>query len=457
MPINIMLSLAFFFGWLISFPFNGPTLFSLAEIIDINPIYSGLVFMIFHALGLLLTGLFKKNHSESKKWMVLSVGVCILISALLRFLTMQPWWTLLTAGLGLVSGFFIINWSHLYTNEVSGSVRMKFMAGTMIGAYLVYMTINLSAALGKPDILYIEALGSLVLSLWFTMQCDYSSTLQKQKRELKVPKSLMLLLCVLVLVLFINGGLMYGIIFPTFKGYDLLTRLLREPTYILTLAVVLILGGSRIKGTLPIYFGCALLGFAFTAFKLLQTSINGLILTEVFFQSGMAMLDLFLWFILAEIAYVYGKPGLIFGLGLTANVLAVFIGGWTGELLLNNVQDIYSVTAVYAWGTISTVLFLAPFLTERLERDLAGKISRSLSDAEKTEFDLEVIPNNQNLTAKERELIHLTLDGMTNKEIAAQMGITENTVKTHLKHIYAKTGILNKNQLLAMFLNTFSQ
>jgi DNA-binding CsgD family transcriptional regulator len=70
---------------------------------------------------------------------------------------------------------------------------------------------------------------------------------------------------------------------------------------------------------------------------------------------------------------------------------------------------------------------------------------------------LEIIPNNQNLTAKERELIHLTLDGMTNKEIAVQMGITENTVKTHLKHIYAKTGILNKNQLLAMFLNTFSQ
>jgi DNA-binding CsgD family transcriptional regulator len=451
-----MLSLSFFFGWLLSFPFNGPALFSLAGIIDINPIFSGFVFMIFHALGLLLTGLLKKNQSDSKKWMVLSVWVCILISVLLRFFTMQPWWTLLIAGLGLVSGLFIINWSHLYTNEVSSPVRLKFMAGTMVGAYLVYMTVNLSSALGKPDILYIEALGSLVLSLWFTLQCDYSFTLEKRPKEIKVPKLLMMLLCVIVLVLFINGGLMYGIIFPTFTGYDYLARLFREPAYIITLLIVWFFA-SRIRRTLPIYFGCALLGFAFIIFKLFQTSMAGFILTEVFFQSGMAMLDLFLWFILAEIAYVYGRPGLIFGLGLTANVLAVFIGGWTGELLLNNVQDIYSVTAVYAWGTISTVLFLAPFLTERLDRDLAGKISKSLTDAEKTEFDLEIIPNNQNLTAKERELIHLTLDGMTNKEIAVQMGITENTVKTHLKHIYAKTGILNKNQLLAMFLNTFSQ
>lgn len=456
MPINIMLSLSFFFGWLLSFPFNGPALFSLAEIIDINPIFTGLVFMIFHALGLLLTGLLKKNYSNTKRSIAVSVGISIFLNVLLRFFTVELLWILIMAGLGLVSGFYIINWGHLYTNEVSNSARLKFMAGTMVGAYLVYMTINLSSVLGNPNILYIEALGSLVLSLWFTLQCDYSFTLEKRQKELKVPKTLMMLLCVIVLVLFINGGLMYGIIFPTFTGYDLFTRLLREPTYIMTLIVVMAFAG-RIKKTLPIYFGCALMGFAFIAFKMFQTSMTGFILTEVFFQSGMAMLDLFLWFILAEIAYVYGKPGIIFGLGLTANVLAVFIGGWTGELLLNNVQDIYSVTAVYAWGTISTVLFLAPFLTERLDRDLAGKISKSLTDAEKTEFDLEIIPNNQNLTAKERELIHLTLDGMTNKEIAAQMGITENTVKTHLKHIYAKTGILNKNQLLAMFLNTFSQ
>ncbi len=456
MPINIMLSLSFFFGWLLSFPFNGPALFALAEIEEINPVFLGLVFMLFHALGLLLTGLLRKNYSNSKKTMIGCVGISILLTVSLRFFTAQSLWIIIMAGLGVVSGFYIINWGHLYTNGVSNSIRLKFMAGTMIGAYLVYMTVNLSSEYGNPNILFYEALGSLVFSLWFTARCDFSSISEKPQKEYQVPKSLMMLLCVMVLVLFINGGLMYGIIFPTFTGYALFTRLLREPTYILTLAAVLVLAGGT-KRTIPIYFGCALLGFAFTAFKLFQTSMTGFILTEVFFQSGMALLDLFLWFILAEIAYVYGRPGLIFGLGLTANVLAVFIGGWTGELLLKNVSDVYGVTAVYSWGTISTVLFLAPFLTERLERDLAGKISRSLSDAEKTEFDLEVIPNNNSLTAKEREIIHLMLDGMTNKEIAAEMGITENTVKTHLKHVYAKTGILNRNQLLAMFLNTFAQ
>ena len=118
MPINIMLSLSFFFGWLLSFPFNGPALFALAEIEDINPVFSGLVFMLFHALGLLLTGLFKKNHSNNKKVMVVSVGISIFLTILLRFYTAQPLWIIIMAGLGEVSGFYILYWKHLYTNGV---------------------------------------------------------------------------------------------------------------------------------------------------------------------------------------------------------------------------------------------------------------------------------------------------------------------------------------------------
>jgi len=44
----------------------------------------------------------------------------------------------------------------------------------------------------------------------------------------------------------------------------------------------------------------------------------------------------------------------------------------------------------------------------------------------------------ESLTDREREVIRWTANGMTNKEIANQLGISDHTVKTHLSHIFGK-------------------
>lgn len=43
------------------------------------------------------------------------------------------------------------------------------------------------------------------------------------------------------------------------------------------------------------------------------------------------------------------------------------------------------------------------------------------------------------LSAREKEIVRLMMDGHTNKEIAAHLFISENTVETHRKNIYRKT------------------
>jgi DNA-binding CsgD family transcriptional regulator len=40
---------------------------------------------------------------------------------------------------------------------------------------------------------------------------------------------------------------------------------------------------------------------------------------------------------------------------------------------------------------------------------------------------------NVRLTQREREIVKLIAEGKTNKEIAAQLNMSEQTVKTHLK------------------------
>ena len=47
------------------------------------------------------------------------------------------------------------------------------------------------------------------------------------------------------------------------------------------------------------------------------------------------------------------------------------------------------------------------------------------------------------LTERESELLSLLSTGMTNRELGGHLYISENTVKTQLRHLYAKLGVRN--------------
>jgi len=55
------------------------------------------------------------------------------------------------------------------------------------------------------------------------------------------------------------------------------------------------------------------------------------------------------------------------------------------------------------------------------------------------------------LTPRERELLAVLADGWTNLQIAARTGISENTVKYHLKNLYDKLGVRNRAMAVALF------
>lgn len=53
------------------------------------------------------------------------------------------------------------------------------------------------------------------------------------------------------------------------------------------------------------------------------------------------------------------------------------------------------------------------------------------------------------LTQREREVLELVVTGATNREIAAALYISENTVNFHMKHILAKLHLKNRAQAVA--------
>lgn len=48
------------------------------------------------------------------------------------------------------------------------------------------------------------------------------------------------------------------------------------------------------------------------------------------------------------------------------------------------------------------------------------------------------------LTPRESEVLQQLANGLTNKQIAYALGISENTVKYHISSIYAKLGVMNR-------------
>ena len=65
------------------------------------------------------------------------------------------------------------------------------------------------------------------------------------------------------------------------------------------------------------------------------------------------------------------------------------------------------------------------------------------------QIDLVQWSNEFQLTTRERETVQLLLRGLTSKEIAQEMNISPNTVKSFLKLVMAKVGVSNRTGLVA--------
>jgi cytidine deaminase len=61
------------------------------------------------------------------------------------------------------------------------------------------------------------------------------------------------------------------------------------------------------------------------------------------------------------------------------------------------------------------------------------------------------IPQNTNLSPREQGIYHLLITGKTAKEIASALHISNATVNFHIKNVYKRLGIKNRNQLFTKY------
>lgn len=124
-----------------------------------------------------------------------------------------------------------------------------------------------------------------------------------------------------------------------------------------------------------------------------------------------------------------------------AEAFASLQAGASGFLLKNVPPEelLASIRAVYNGDAV-----VAPRVTRRLLDRFAGQfVAPAAPDRRLDE-----------LTAREREVVLLVAQGLTNLEIAERLSITEATVKAHVGRVLTKLGLRDRVQIVVMAYET---
>lgn len=133
---------------------------------------------------------------------------------------------------------------------------------------------------------------------------------------------------------------------------------------------------------------------------------------------------------------------------------------WFIEQIINTDFEVLSVSYI-----VSELLLLFIYSMLRDHRELNKNLEKVTAEAEKKAQTVNVKEKEQKytaeeiekaissleitekLTSREEEVLRLTLSGQKRKAVADALGVSENTVKTHLSHIFAKLGVSSKKEL----------
>jgi DNA-binding NarL/FixJ family response regulator len=124
--------------------------------------------------------------------------------------------------------------------------------------------------------------------------------------------------------------------------------------------------------------------------------------------------------------------------------------GWTMKLVFVTSHKEYALPAfdVYAYDYI-----VKPISQERLQGTIDRVLSEEKAKGEEvvgTTATLMIPTTVKSVTKREIDVLQLMSNGLTNREIAAALHLTEGTIKNHIVNIFSKLHVTNRVQAIAL-------
>ena len=447
---------SFSFAYLLSFLFEGQVLYGVIDKFGAQTNRYILFAIISHFVGLFSCGYFIQSQRMAKYTMIGAMAVCLLFT-LPFFFTPSVFWLVGLVFAGYISGCAVAAWGYYLKKFTPKNERLKSCADVLIFSNIIMIAINLVAGSGFPFVGLALSMLCLVIGavlIWLLPVDAAQATLQddgnKLPSKLKRP---MLVLFLFVAVITVNSGLMYQVINPAFEHLTGLVSWYWAVPYIIALAFMRNLP-LKAKRPLFLYVGMGMIMTAFIAFMLLGRSAMDYIIVDTLMLGACGIFDLFWWSIIGEMLDYTERPAKVFGIGLSANVFGVLCGGALGMLMTSENLPEAEVT-VLALTVVCVTLVILPLLNRQLIMLLKSHAYLTAYDRMDERQQETIIRQTKildPLTEREEEVLQLILLGRANKEIAASLFITENTVKTHVRNIFSKYDVASRAELISTLL-----
>ncbi len=454
-----ILVFALFFSWLLAFPFEGQVLYALADKwgVEVSQMIFGSI--TAHFLGLFSCGYLIKTMKAAKWLMQFSILFCITGCFVFFFAPSVLWYIFLLSS-SFLAGTCVAAWGYYLKSATPPNERIKTTADGLIYSNILMILMNMMAIHLSP---YVGLAFSILLlggAFWGASRLpddSYTQTPMCISQTVKIvsPMKPLAFLCLFIVVITINSGLMYQVVNPAFAHHEWLVSWYWAVPYIITLYIVKNLP-KKTNRTYILYVAIAMIGLSFIAFMTMDRSAASYLAVDTLMLGACGVYDLFWWSILGEMLDLDKNPAKILGIGLSANVLGVLLGGLLGSV----------IAATDARGYNSSVLALAiVFITIIILPLLHSQLSKLLKNHTFLVAMSEMLPAERNqkigsftvlaqLTERESEIASLLLKGRTYKMIAGELFLSENTVKTHIRNIYAKYNIQSKTELIHLLMET---
>lgn len=446
-----------FFSWQLAFPFEGQILYALSKAYGTDPRT-----MVFGAIaatcaGLFLSGFLVKTMQVVKRLILGSILFCFLASG--AFLVPpNAFWLPALVSCSFLSGCCVAAWGFYLKSGTPKNQRIKTTADWMIWSNVLMILLNMAAVYLSPrtglglSMLMLVAAFLFALRLPGETETSAPSADPPREKAVSIAKPLASL-CLFIVVITINSGLMYQVQSPAFSHLKGLTSWYWALPYIAALLIMRNLP-RNVNRSYILYIAIAMIGFSFIAFMAFDRSVLSYLVVNTLMLGACGVYDLFWWSILGEMLEYHENPASVLGTGLAANVLGVLLGGLIGNTLAaSGLPDSHST--LLALGVVCITLVLLPPLHSRLAlllKDhayLTAVAELPAQEQSRLVFDLAA---SERLTEREGEITALLLTGKTYRKIAEELFVSENTVKTHVKNIYAKVGVQSRTELMALLL-----
>ncbi len=447
-----------FFSWLLAFPFEGQILYALADYYQTEPhrMVFGAVVATFG--GLFSCGLFIKSMKAAKSFMLGTIIFCIVGSSTFLFPPSGLWMVAIVSS-SFLAGGYVAAWGFYLWSGTPKNERIKTAADGLIYSNILMIVLNMAAIHISPrvglslSILTLAAVFLFALRLPETVGTTAFTPSEHRSNPVSIVKPLSFL-CLFVVVITINSGLMYQVLNPAYGHLTWLTSWYWAIPYIIALSIMRNLP-RKTNRTHILYVAIAMIGFSFIAFVSLDCSAMSYLIVNTLMLGACGVYDLFWWSILGEMLDFNKNPAKVFGIGLSANVLGILLGGLIGNAIASTETQAFNSTLL-ALAVVCVTLVLLPPLHKHLSSLLKGHAYLSefseLPAPEQT-GRIERAARFGNLSERESQVAFLLLQGKTYKTIAGELTISENTVKYYVKSIYSKFGIQSRAELIDIIQN----